>query len=96
MKVVLAALVVLAACGGTAPMRESPLVKEGSDTPETCCCKSFPLTSEDGKPLYEMTPRMECSAKQGECVSDVQCQLVDPGGTRPVGTGSAGSTGSGS
>jgi hypothetical protein len=74
MKVVLATILALAACGGTAPPRESPLVKEGSDTPETCCCKSFPLTSEDGKPVYEMAPRMECSAKQGECVPDVQCQ----------------------
>jgi hypothetical protein len=74
MKRVLAVMLVLAACGGPKPKRESPIVNEGSDTPETCCCKSFPLTTEDGKPAYGMTPRMECSTKQGECVADVQCQ----------------------
>lgn len=67
------ALVLLAACGGPKPKPESPIVNEGSDTPENCCCKSFPLTSEDGKPAFEMAPRMECSSRQGECVPDVQC-----------------------
>jgi hypothetical protein len=32
------------------------------------------LTSEDGKPVYEVGNRMECSSKQGTCVDDVQCQ----------------------
>lgn len=74
MKLALCLALFAAACSGPAPKPESPIVHEGSDTPETCCCKSFPLTSEDGKPVYEMTPRMECSsAKQGECVPDVQC-----------------------
>lgn len=79
MKVVLATLLALAACSGIQPKRESPLVNEGSDTPETCCCKSFPLTSEDGKPVFEMAARMECSARQGDCVPDVQCPKVGPG-----------------
>jgi hypothetical protein len=78
MKLAVITLLVLAACGGTAPRRESPIVNEGSDTPETCCCKSFPLTSEDGKPVYEMLPRMECSAKQGECGPDLQCHASQP------------------
>ncbi len=73
MKLVLAMAVVLAACGGPKPKPESAIVNEGSDTPENCCCKSNPLTSEDGKPVYDMANRMECSAKQGECVADVQC-----------------------
>ena len=79
MKLALVTTLVLAACGGPRPKSESAIVNEGSDTPETCCCKSFPLTSEDGKPLYEMAPRMECSGKQGECVPDVQCQASKSG-----------------
>ena len=67
-------LLILVACGGPKPKPESPIVDEGSNTPESCCCKSNPLTSEDGKPLYEMTARMECSARRGECVADVQCK----------------------
>ena len=74
MKLALVATLLLAACGGPQAKPESPIVNEGSDTPETCCCKSFPLTSEDGKPVWDMAPRMECSAKQGECVPDVQCR----------------------
>lgn len=74
MKLALAMTLVLAACGGGKAKPESPIVNEGPDTPEDCCCKSNPLTSDDGKPVYEMANRMECSAKQGECVPDVQCQ----------------------
>jgi hypothetical protein len=73
MKLAFATLLMLAACGAGQAKKESPIVNEGSDTPETCCCKSSPLTSEDGKPVYNMTPRMECSAQQGECLPDVQC-----------------------
>ena len=87
MKFALVALLALA-CSGTQPKRESPLVNEGSDTPESCCCKSFPLTSEDGKPVYEMIKRMECSARQGECVPDVQCRHTEPEGSQP-GSGSS-------
>ena len=78
MKRALVLLVMLAACGGPKPRKESPIVNEGSDVPETCCCKSFPLSSEDGKAAYAMTPRMECSTKQGECVPDVQCSQKQP------------------
>ena len=81
MKLPLVALLLLAACGGPQAKPESPIVNEGSDTPETCCCKSFPLTSEDGKPVFEMAPRMECSARQGTCVNDVQCHVEN--GTGP-------------
>ncbi|HEX3758994.1 MAG TPA: hypothetical protein VHW23_09825 [Kofleriaceae bacterium] len=79
MKLALVATLLLAGCGGTTAKPESPIVNEGSNVPETCCCKSFPLTSEDGKPVFEMAPRMECSAKQGSCVTDVQCHVE--GGT---------------
>ena len=74
MKYALATALALAACGGPKPIRESPIVNEGSDVPETCCCKVTPITSDDGKPRYDMTPRMECSSRQGDCVLDVQCQ----------------------
>jgi hypothetical protein len=75
---VLAMTFALAACSGPAARPESPLVKEGSDVPESCCCKSSPLTSEDGKPVYHMTNRMECSTQQGDCVADVLCQRTSP------------------
>ena len=79
MKLVIALLLV-AACGGTKAKPESPLVNEGSNAkPENCCCKSNPLTSEDGKPVYESgTNRMECSTKQGTCVDEVQCTQQTP------------------
>lgn len=64
---------IVIACGGPQHKPEGAIVKEGSAMPESCCCKSTPSTSEDGKPLYEMSNRMECSTKQGECVDDVQC-----------------------
>jgi hypothetical protein len=68
------AFVAMAACGGSAKKPEGAVVNEGSAaTPETCCCKSNPLTSEDGKPVYENGNRMECSSKQGTCVDEVQC-----------------------
>ena len=80
MRTLVALFVVLAACGGPKPKGESSIVPEGSDTADHCCCKSTPLTSEDGKPVTEMSNRMECSTKQGECVPDVQCNLkpADP------------------
>lgn len=70
---VIAAL--LAACSSP-PKKgsDSPIVKDGSAVPDNCCCKSNPLTSEDGKPVFEMANRMECSTKNGECEPDVQCQ----------------------
>ena len=67
-------LIAIAACGGPAAKPEGPIVKEGSDVPDTCCCRSNPLTSEDGQPVFETGNRMECGTKQGECVDEVQCQ----------------------
>jgi hypothetical protein len=74
MKLALAMVLVLAACTGPKPKPESPIVNEGSDVPEHCCCKSTPLSSEDGKPVYDVANRMECSAKQGQCVAELQCK----------------------
>lgn len=69
------ALVMLAAACGPAPKPESPIVNEGSAVPETCCCKSTPIASPDGLPVYETgANRMECSSKQGTCVDEIQCQ----------------------
>jgi hypothetical protein len=78
MKPALALTLLLYACGGTKPVHESPIVNEGSDTPETCCCKVTPMTSDDGKSVYDMANRMECSTRQGECVPDVQCRRTAP------------------
>ena len=74
MKLALAVVLGLVACSGIKPKKESPLVNEGSDVPAECCCKSNPATSEDAKPVFAMTNRMECSSQQGECVADVQCR----------------------
>jgi hypothetical protein len=78
MRTLIALTLVLAACSGPKKKPQSAVVDEGSATAETCCCKSFPLTSEDGKPLYESANRMECSSKQDECVPEVQCQPQQP------------------
>jgi hypothetical protein len=85
MRILVGLLVVAAACSGPAAKKESPLVPEGSGgMPENCCCKSHPLTSEDGRPVYESTNRMECgSAKHGDCVDEVQCQKA-PASETPV------------
>lgn len=75
---ILIALLFVAACG-PAPKPEGPLVKEGPPVPDNCCCKSTPMASIDGLPVYEpQTNRMECSTKQGTCVDDVQCQGKEP------------------
>ncbi|MFN0245561.1 MAG: hypothetical protein ACKV2T_01550 [Kofleriaceae bacterium] len=73
----LSALVV-AACGGGSQKgpATTDLSGSGDVAAETCCCKSNPLTSEDGKAVYENGNRMECSSKQGECVDEVQCQAT--------------------
>lgn len=79
MRIFLALTFVLTACSGPTKKPVEVGATEGSDSAsETCCCKSNPLTSEDGKPVYESGGRMECSAKQGECVADVQCQAQTP------------------
>jgi len=68
--------IAFAACGSP-PKKVEDSIK-GDTASETCCCKSNPLTSEDGKPLYEVGNVMECSSKQGECVPEVQCQQAAP------------------
>ena len=80
MKLVLSMVIALAACSGPKAKPESPLVNEGSNAKgETCCCKTTPSTSVDGKPVYEAgLGRMECSTRQGECVDEVQCQASAP------------------
>ncbi len=83
MKLVLALALTLAACSGGPPKRESPFVNEGSATPESCCCKTYPMSSIDGKPVYDMANRMECSEQQGECVPDVQCRKTNKPGDAP-------------
>lgn len=74
MKLALALLVAAAACSGPKAKPESPLVNEGSAVSENCCCKSTPIASIDGKPVFESVNRMDCSGKQGECVDEVQCR----------------------
>jgi hypothetical protein len=68
------------ACGGPQKKPEGAIVEEkGSGVPETCCCKTTPSTSEDGKPQYQMASRMDCSnmpGTGGECVDDIQCNAV--------------------
>ena len=81
----LALLLTAAACG-PAPKPEGPIVKENTNVADSCCCKSTPMTSVDGQPVYEAgANRMECSSKQGTCVDDVQCQgkATDEGGVPP-------------
>jgi hypothetical protein len=86
---ILIALLLAAACG-PAPKPEGPIVNEGAAVPETCCCKSTPMTSVDGLPVYERgANRMECSTRQGTCVDDVQCEgqaqdLPDPSAAPPT------------
>jgi hypothetical protein len=71
------AFLLVAACSGPKAKPDSPIVKEGSAVSETCCCKSTPLTSDDGKPVFEPANRMDCSGKQGTCVDEVQCKKGD-------------------
>ncbi len=73
MKILFALTFVVIACGGSAKKPEGAIVKEGPAVPTSCCCKTFPSTSEDGKPAYKMAERMMCSSDHGECVDDVQC-----------------------
>jgi hypothetical protein len=75
----------LAAACGPAPKPEGPIVND-PPAADSCCCKSTPIASPDGMPVYEAsTNRMECSSKQGTCVDDVQCQgkAEDPDAVPP-------------
>jgi hypothetical protein len=87
MRTLLALTLAAAACG--APQKK-PVADEGHDVPATCCCMSTPNTSEDGKPVFEMVNRMECSTKQGECKPDVQCTGSARGGHKDPETSSDG------
>jgi hypothetical protein len=78
MKTLLVSLLFVIACGGTTKKPEGSMVQEGSDVTPDCCCKTTPLTSEDGKPVYGTQNRMECSTAKGECVPEVQCQAQQP------------------
>lgn len=78
MRIALALVVALAACGGSKAKPEGALVRdEGSAVGDECCCKWTPITSEDARPMYEVGNRMECSSKQGSCVDEVQCTTND-------------------
>jgi len=73
MRILAALTFVLAACGSST--QQAPATTTQTDVAaESCCCKSTPLTSPDGQAVFEAGNRMECSAKQGECVPDVQCE----------------------
>jgi hypothetical protein len=86
MRILVATIILAAACGGPKTKKESSLVDEGSGAPATCCCKTTPMTSEDAKPVFGMQNRMECSTQQGECVDDVQCNgSQQPGGSKDTG-----------
>jgi hypothetical protein len=79
MRISLAFALLLAAACGPAPKPEGPIVKEGSAAPDNCCCKTTPIASVDGLPVFEpQTGRLECSTRQGVCVDDVQCQGKEP------------------
>jgi hypothetical protein len=80
MRILVASFALAVACSAP-PKKNSSIVKEGSDMPTTCCCKTIPVTDDkDITPAYNMTGRMECSGDNGECVDNVQCngsQQVD-------------------
>jgi hypothetical protein len=80
MRILVACSFVLAACGG--PTKKAPMNDTNDSAVENCCCKWSPLTSEDGRPVYEAGNRMECSSKQGECVDEIQC--VNQGKPEPA------------
>jgi hypothetical protein len=67
----LASLVVVIAACSAPPKKTAVDMPTGSDTGEKCCCKSTPISEE--KAIFENINRMDCSTKQGDCVSDVQC-----------------------
>lgn len=74
MRILAALSLALAACGSTTQQTQATSSTQNDVADESCCCKSTPLTSPDGQPVYETGGRMECSAKQGECVTELQCQ----------------------
>jgi hypothetical protein len=93
MRILVASLFVTAgiiACGAP-PKKDTGIVKEGSDTAPTCCCKTIPLTDDkEIVPQYAMSARMECSTSNGDCVDDVQCNGSHSGTTAGPGNNSNG------
>jgi hypothetical protein len=75
MRILALTLLVAAACGG-APKKADP--KADQVESDTCCCKSNPATSEDGKAVFAVANRMECSTKQGSCVGENECTVTPP------------------
>ena len=71
MRILVALSLALAACGGA---QTTATATETDVAAESCCCKYTPVASETALPVYEPGNRMECSARQGECVADVQCE----------------------
>ena len=92
MRILIALTVFAFACGGTKAKPESALVSEGSDQSPNCCCKTVPKTAEkEIIPSYDPKQRMECSAADGECVDDVQCEgKAAPQEAQPSGTSNDG------
>src|SRR5207249_8105095 len=79
MRIIVVCTMVAIACAAPKAKPESALVNEGSDVPASCCCKTIPLTAEkEIHPAYVMEGRMDCSAKHGDCVDDVQCNASQP------------------
>ena len=94
MRILIALTLFAAACGGSKPKKDNGLVTEGSDTSPSCCCKTIPQVGEkEIIPNYDSKGRMECSAANGECVDEVQCNK--PGGDTSSGTPSTGTGGPG-
>jgi hypothetical protein len=92
MRILLALTLFAFACGGTKPKQESAIVSEGSNQSPSCCCKTLPTTAEkEIIPNYDNRARMECSAANGDCVDDVQCEGKEPAPeAQPTGTGGPG------
>jgi hypothetical protein len=91
MRILIALTLFAFACGGNKPKKESSLVSEGQEQSPTCCCKTLPTSAEkEIIPNYDMKGRMECSAANGDCVDDIQCnkeggtQESPPGGNDGV------------
>ena len=91
MRMLVASLVLAAACGGPKSKTETSIVPN-SEVPDHCCCKTIPETAEkEIVPVYAQMGRMECSTKQGECVDDVQCN----GSQQPASTSTGPGPGTG-
>ena len=92
MRILIALTVFAFACGGSKPKKESALVETSDQTPQ-CCCKTLPKTAEkEIVPEYTTKERMECSAANGDCVDEVQCNAApqEAGTQQSSGTGADG------